>query len=60
MKTKLEQVQGIIFDLKKELPEQMTAFQNFLAASEKPSHRRSGIRDRASVDPSTRRIEGRS
>jgi AhpD family alkylhydroperoxidase len=37
MKNKLEQVQRIITDLKKELPEQMTAFQNFLAASERPS-----------------------
>lgn len=37
MKIKLEQVQHVISDLKKELPEQMTAFQKFLAASEKPS-----------------------
>ena len=37
MKTKLEQIQNVISDLKKELPEQMTAFQKFIAASEKPS-----------------------
>ena len=37
MKEKLNQVHEIISDLHKELPEQMTAFQNFLVASEKPS-----------------------
>jgi len=37
LKNKLEQIQHIITDLKKELPEQMAAFQNFLAASERPS-----------------------
>jgi AhpD family alkylhydroperoxidase len=37
MKHKLEQVQELMKDLQKELPEQMHAFQNFLQASEKPS-----------------------
>lgn len=37
MKNKLLEVQNVISDLKKDLPEQMAAFQNFLAASEKPS-----------------------
>jgi AhpD family alkylhydroperoxidase len=37
MKEKLNEVHEIIRDLTKELPEQMRAFQNFLAASEKPS-----------------------
>ncbi len=37
MKNKLEEIQNVISDLRKELPEQMKAFQNFLAASEKPS-----------------------
>ena len=37
MKDKLNQVFDIIAELNKELPDQMTAFQNFLAASERPS-----------------------
>jgi AhpD family alkylhydroperoxidase len=37
MKQKLDQVNKVIQDLHKELPEQMGAFQKFLAATEKPS-----------------------
>jgi len=37
MKTKLEEVHETMKDLQKELPDQMRAFQNFLAATEKPS-----------------------
>jgi len=37
MKHKLEEVNEVIHNLPKELPEQMHAFQKFLAATEKPS-----------------------
>ena len=37
MKTKLEEINELIKDLQKELPDQIQAFQNFLAATEKPS-----------------------
>ena len=37
MKHKLEEVNEVIHDLQKELPEQMGTFQKFLTATEKPS-----------------------
>ena len=37
MKNKLEEVNDVIHDLQRELPEQMHAFQKFLTATEKPS-----------------------
>ena len=37
MKNKLDQVFEVISELSKELPDQMTAFQKFLSAAERPS-----------------------
>jgi AhpD family alkylhydroperoxidase len=37
MKHKLEEVNGVIQELQKELPAQMQAFQKFLSVTEKPS-----------------------